>query len=154
MIITSPCPKLFLHHHWDRVEMVDLCEEILQISMLVKELPASLLQSGTGEAEPMMFFRRCREMMSRVNRSTRRPRNSHTYTYTLPVRPGEEAAAADVEDEEVGEKRRRNVPLSVEGDSPVSLWSTRGTPDILALCSQSHSPLEQFTLCRNPSCSV
>lgn len=53
---------------------------MLQISMLVKELPASLLQSGMEEEEEMMFFSLCREMMSSVSRNTRSPRKSHTYT--------------------------------------------------------------------------
>lgn len=130
--------------------MVDLCEEILQISMLVNELPASLPQSGTGDEEPMMFFSLCRDMISRVSRNTSRPRKSHTYTYTFPGLPGDEAAA-DVE-AEVGEKRKK-VPLSA--GSPVPLWSTMGTsiPDILALCSVD-GLLLWLTLCRNPSCCV
>ena len=37
---------------------------MLQISMLVKELPPSLLQSGTEEEEEMMFFSLWREMGS------------------------------------------------------------------------------------------
>lgn len=54
---------------------------MLQISMLVKELPASLLQSGMEEeVEEMMFFSLCREMMSSVSRNTSSPRKSHTYT--------------------------------------------------------------------------
>lgn len=51
---------------------------MLQISILVKELPASLLQSGTEEEEEIMFFSRCSEMMSIVSRNTSRPRKSHT----------------------------------------------------------------------------
>lgn len=62
----------------DREEMVDLWDEMLQISMLVKELPPSLLQSGTEEEEEMMFFSLWREMMSSVSRNTSRPRKSHT----------------------------------------------------------------------------
>ncbi len=56
----SMCPPPAASHlpQVDSEEMVDLCEEMLQISMLVKELPASLLQSGTEEEEEMMFFSR------------------------------------------------------------------------------------------------
>lgn len=127
--------------------MVDLCEEILQISMLVNELPASLPQSGTGDEEPMMFFSLCRDMISRVSRNTSRPRKSHTYTYTFPGLPGDEAAA-DVE-AEVGEKRKK-VPLSA--GSPVPLWSTMGTsiPDILA-CSFSRCKQLRTGSCSSPA---
>lgn len=62
----------------DSEEMVDLWDEMLQISMLVKELPPSLLQSGTEEEEEIMFFSLWREMMSSVSRNTSRPRKSHT----------------------------------------------------------------------------
>lgn len=62
----------------DSEEMVDLWDEMLQISMLVKELPPSLLQSGMEEEEEMMFFSLWREMMSSVSRNTSRPRKSHT----------------------------------------------------------------------------
>lgn len=58
--------------------MVDLWDEMLQISMLVKELPPSLLQSGTEEEDEMMFFSLWREMMSSVRRNASRPRKSHT----------------------------------------------------------------------------
>lgn len=62
----------------DSEEMVDLWDEMLQISMLVKELPPSLLQSGTDEEEEMMFFSLWRDIMSSVSRNTSRPRKSHT----------------------------------------------------------------------------
>ena len=52
---------LYVHRHVavlqdDREETVDLCEDRLQISMLVKELPPSLAYSGYEELEEMMFF--------------------------------------------------------------------------------------------------
>lgn len=62
----------------ESAEMVDLWDEMLHISMLVKELPPSLLQSGTEEEEEMMFLSLCREMTSSVRRNTSRPRKSHT----------------------------------------------------------------------------
>ncbi|KAL1266442.1 hypothetical protein QQF64_002117 [Cirrhinus molitorella] len=47
-------------------DTVDLCEEMLQISMLVKELPASLPHSGYEVLEDMMFFSLWRAMISRA----------------------------------------------------------------------------------------
>lgn len=64
----------------DSEEMAERWEEMLQISMLVKELPASLLPSGMEEDDEMMFFSLCREMTSSVSRKTSSPRKSHTYT--------------------------------------------------------------------------
>lgn len=66
------------HPQGDSEEIVDLWDEMLQISMLVKELPPSLLQSGTDEEDEMMFFSLCREMMRSVSRNTSRLRKSHT----------------------------------------------------------------------------
>lgn len=51
---------------------------MLHISMLVKELPPSLLRSGREEEDEIMFFSLWREMMSSVSRNTSRPRKSHT----------------------------------------------------------------------------
>lgn len=62
----------------DSEEMVDFWDEMLHISMWVKELPPSLLQSGTEEEEEMMFFSLWSEMMSSVSRNTSRPRKIHT----------------------------------------------------------------------------
>lgn len=62
----------------DSTDMVDLWDVMLQISMFVKELPPSLLQSGTEDEDEMMFLSRCSEMMSSVSRKVSRPRKSHT----------------------------------------------------------------------------
>lgn len=64
--------------HADSADMVDLWDVMLQISMFVKELPPSLLQSGTEDEEEMMFLSLCSEMMSSVSRNVSRPRKSHT----------------------------------------------------------------------------
>lgn len=69
---------LFRVHHEERLEKVDLWEEILQTSRLVRELPPSLGHSGREELEEMMFFSLCRAMIKSRSRNAKRLRNMDT----------------------------------------------------------------------------